>query len=51
MYSLASDSGGGYALEHSAGRLTGDGMATRYELRSENDRIVTVEGRLERAAE
>jgi hypothetical protein len=51
VYSLAIDYGGGYVLEHSTGRLTGDGMATRYELRSENDRIVTVEGRLERAAE
>lgn len=49
VYSLAIDPAGGYALEHSTGRLTGDGMATRYELRSENDRIVTVEGRLERA--
>jgi hypothetical protein len=49
VYSLAIDRRGGYALEHSTGRLTGDGMATRYKLRSENDRIVTVEGRLERA--
>jgi hypothetical protein len=51
VYSLAIDPGGGYALEHSTGRLTGDGMATRYELRSENDRIIAVEGRLEREAD
>ena len=48
VYGLAIDQDGGYALAHSTGRLTGDGMATRYKLRSENDRIVTVEGRLER---
>jgi hypothetical protein len=51
VYSLAIDHGGGYALEHSTGRLTGDGMATRYELRAENDRVVIVEGRLERAGD
>jgi hypothetical protein len=48
VYSLAIDPKGGYALEKTIGELTGDGMATRYELRLENDRIVTVEGRLER---
>ena len=37
VYSLAIDPGGGYALEHSTGQLTGDGMVTRYELRSENE--------------
>jgi hypothetical protein len=51
VYSLAIDPGGGYALEHSTGRLTGDGMATRYELRSENDRVVTIEGHLERTGD
>jgi hypothetical protein len=51
VYSLAIDPGGGYALEHSTGRLTEDGMATRYELRSENDRIVAVEGRLARVGD
>ena len=49
VYSLAIDPAGGFALEHSTGQLTENGMATRYELRSQNDRIVTVEGRLERA--
>ena len=51
VYSLAIDPGGGYALEHSTGRLTDAGMLTSYELRSENDRVVTVEGRLERAGD
>ena len=37
--------------EQSIGELTEDGMVTRYELRLENDRIVTVEGRLERAGD
>jgi hypothetical protein len=49
VYSLAIDPKGGYALEQSTGKVTGDGMVTRYELRLENDRVVTVEGRLERA--
>lgn len=49
VYSLAIDPRGGYALEQSTGQLTEDGMVTRYELRSENDRVITVEGRLERA--
>ena len=49
VYSLAIDPKGGYALEQSTGKLTGDGMATKYELRLENDRVVSVEGRLERA--
>ena len=51
VYSLAIDPAGGFALEHSTGRLTDDGMAARYELRSQNDRIAVVEGRLERAEE
>ena len=49
VYSLAIDPAGGFALEHSTGRLTDDGMVARYELRSQNDRIAIVEGRLERA--
>jgi hypothetical protein len=51
VYSLAIDPAGGFALEHSTGRLTGDRMVTRYELRSQNDWIASVEGRLERAGE
>jgi hypothetical protein len=49
LYSLAIDPKGGFALGQSIGELSADGMMTRYELRLENDRIVTVEGRLERA--
>jgi hypothetical protein len=49
LYTLAIDPKGGYALQQSIGELTEDVMVTRYELRLENDRIVTVEGRLERA--
>jgi hypothetical protein len=49
VYSLAIDPRGGYALEQSSGQLTEGGMVTRYELRSENDRVITVEGRLKRA--
>lgn len=48
VYSLAIDQSGGYALEQSTGQLTADGLVTRYELRLQNDRIVSVEGRLER---
>ena len=51
VYSLAIDPSGGFALEHSTGQLTGDGLVTRYELRSQNDRLVTVEGRLERTGD
>jgi hypothetical protein len=51
VYSLAIDRGGGFALEHSIGRLTGNGMVARYQLRSQNDRVVTVEGRLERTGD
>jgi hypothetical protein len=51
VYSLAIDHGGGFTLEHSIGRLTGNGMTTRYQLRSQNDRVVTIEGRLERAGD
>ena len=49
VYSLAIDDRGGFALDHSTGHLAADGLVTRYVLRLENDRIVTVEGRLERA--
>jgi hypothetical protein len=49
LYSLAIDPKGGYALGQSIGQLTEDGMLTIYELRLENDRIVTVEGLLQRA--
>lgn len=51
VYSLAIDRAGGYALEHATGQLAGDGMVTRYELRLQNDRVVTVEGRLERVGD
>ena len=51
VYSLAIDQAGGFALEHSTGRLTDDGMVARYELRSQNDRIAIVQGRLERAGD
>jgi hypothetical protein len=51
VYSLAIDQAGGFALEHSTGRLTDDGMVARYELRSQNDRIAIIQGRLERAGE
>jgi hypothetical protein len=51
VYSLAIDDRGGFVLEHSTGQLTPDGMATRYLLRLENERIVTIEGRLERAGD
>jgi hypothetical protein len=46
--SLAIDPAGGFALEHSTGRLTDDGMVAKYELRSQNDWVATVEVRLER---
>jgi hypothetical protein len=49
VYSLAIEPNGGYALEQSTGKVAGDGMVTKYELRLENDRVVTIEGRLERA--
>jgi hypothetical protein len=51
VYSLAIDDQGGLALEHSTGRLTKDGMTTRFVLRLENEQIVTVEGLLERAGD
>ncbi|MGH6901992.1 MAG: hypothetical protein ACREIR_04565 [Geminicoccaceae bacterium] len=51
VYSLAIDDRGGFALEHSTGQLTKDGMTARYVLRLENEQIVMVEGRLERAGD
>jgi hypothetical protein len=51
VYSLAIDDRGGFLLEQSTGTLTKDGMATRYDLRLENDQVVTIEGRLERAGD
>jgi hypothetical protein len=51
VYSLAIDDRGGFALEHSTGQLTQDGMTARYVLRLENEQIVMVEGRLERAGD
>jgi hypothetical protein len=51
VYSLAIDDRGGFALKHSTGQLTAEGMATRFMLRLENEQIVTVEGLLERAGD
>ena len=51
VYSLAIDPAGGFALEHSTGRLTDAGIVAKYELRSQNDWVATVEGRLERAGD
>jgi hypothetical protein len=51
VYSLAIDEQGGFVLEHSTGRLTPNGMEMRYLLRLENERIVTMEGHLERAGD
>jgi hypothetical protein len=49
VYSLAIDHRGGFILEQSTGQLSEDGMVSRYALRLENDQIVTIDGRLERA--
>jgi hypothetical protein len=51
VYRLAIDEQGGFALEHSSGRLTSNGMDMRYLLRLENERIVTIEGHLARAGD
>lgn len=51
VYSLAIDDRGGFLLDQSTGRLTGDGMVLSYVLRLENDQIVTIDGRLERAGD
>jgi hypothetical protein len=49
VYSLAIDDHGGFDLDRYARTLTDHGMTVRYTHRVENDRILTVEGRLERA--
>ena len=49
VYSLAIDERGGFALEHTTAQLTEDGLETDLSLRLENEQIVTVAGRLERA--
>lgn len=51
VYSLAINDSGGFALEHLMGRLEDNGMLMDYELHLENDQMVTVEGRLERAGD
>ena len=51
VYSLAIDDRGGFALEHSTGQLTKDGIVTRSLLRQENEQIVALEGLLERAGD
>jgi len=51
VYSLAIDDRGGFILDQSTGQLTEDGMVSRYVLRLENDQIVTIDGRLERAGD
>ena len=47
VYSLAIDQHGGFTLDHSTGQLTGDGMVVHYVVRLENQRVVTIQGRLE----
>ena len=49
VYSLAIDDHGGFDLDRYARTLTDDGMTVRYTHRIENDRILTIEGRLEKA--
>jgi hypothetical protein len=51
VYSLAIDDRGGFLLDRSTAQLTGDGMVLSYVLRLENDQIVTIDGRLERAGD
>lgn len=51
VYSLALDERGGFALLQSTEQLAEDGMVVRHVLRRENQEIVTVEGRLERAGD
>lgn len=51
VYSLAIDDRGGFALEHSTGQLTKDGMVMRSLLRQENEQIVALEGLFERAGD
>ncbi len=49
VYSLAIDDHGGLDLDRYARTLADDGMTVRYTHRIENDQILTLEGRLERA--
>ena len=49
VYSLAIDTDGSFDLDRYARTLTDQGMTARYDHRIENDLILTVEGRLERA--
>jgi hypothetical protein len=49
VYSLAIDGHGGFYLDRYARTLTDHGMTVRYTQRIENDRILTIEGRLEKA--
>jgi hypothetical protein len=51
VYSLAIDDRGGFILDQSSGQLTDGGMVSRYVLRLENDQIVTIDGRLQRAGD
>jgi hypothetical protein len=47
VYSLAIDDRGGFALDRYARSLTDQGMTAHYTLRTENDLVLTVDGRLE----
>jgi hypothetical protein len=49
VYSLAIGADGRFDLDRYARTLTDQGMAVRYDHRIENDRILTVEGRVERS--
>lgn len=49
VYSLAIDDHGGFDLNRYARTLTDHGMTVRYTHRIENDVILTIEGRLEKA--
>ena len=49
VYSLAIDGHGGFDLDRYARTLTGNGMTVSYTHRIENDVILTIEGRLEKA--
>jgi len=47
VYSLAIDHEGGFALDRYARSLTDQGMSAHYTLRTQNDLVLTVDGRLE----
>ncbi len=49
VYSLAIDHHGGFDLDRYARTLTDGGMTVRYTHRIENDLMLTIEGRLEKA--